>query len=192
MTSAMPSRSAVPSPTPKSRPGAAVKSRRRSLALSVLADRAGSAHARQYRALPAGAGRNRRPVAGWLCQSPRAREAVHVSRRHVRARPRGLRQLPLQKLGVGVLRNAGFWGPRHHLEEGPRGAEGCLERPGRRRSSVRSSPQPARRWPSPLPGFRRARWRFPGARRPGVVHRLDPGGPAVGRLPQFHGWFGAR
>lgn len=58
---------------------------------------AGSARARRFPVLPAGVGRSRRSSAGWLCQSPRAWAAAHVSKRHVRARPRGLRQLPLQE-----------------------------------------------------------------------------------------------
>lgn len=106
--------------------------------------------------------------------------------------PPGLTSAAAPKAGCRGSAQRWVWGPRRRREEGPRGAEGCSERPGRRRSSAQSSLQPAERRRSPLPGFERSRWRFPGARRPGVVLRLDPGGPAVGRLPQFHGWLGAQ
>ncbi|XP_023589616.1 E3 ubiquitin-protein ligase SIAH2 [Trichechus manatus latirostris] len=119
---------------PGRRQQAAAASRACSLARTKPAAPARSARARRPPALPAGAGRSPRPGAGWLCQSPRAWAAAHVSRRHVRARPRGLRQLPLQKL-VG-------WGSAHRSGSGPRtppggghragseGAEGSLERRG--------------------------------------------------------------
>lgn len=91
-----------------------------------------------------------------------------------------------------VLRTARLWG---HDAAGRRSL-------GVRRG-VRSSRgrRDRRRGPAPrLPGadclhclvLGWARWRCPGARRPRGAHRLDPGGPAAGRRPQFHGWFRAR
>lgn len=190
-TSATPSRG-VASPTRKNRPCAAAATRACSLAQAGPAVRAGSTRARGPPALPAGVGRSPRPVAGWLCQSPRAWAAAHVSRRHVRARPRGLRQLPLQKLlcrgsaprsgsGPKTPRGGGAWGAEGYSERGGRGdlhRGPFLRLPGS--CGLRCS----------ISGW--ARWRCPGARRPRGAHRLDPGGPAVGRRPQFHGWFGAQ
>ena len=74
-----------------------------------------------------------------------------------------------------------------------RGVRSAGDRGDRQRGSA---PPPPPRLPGAdrlrcsVPGW--ARWRCPGARRPRGAHRLDPGGPAAGRRPQFHGWFGAR
>lgn len=92
------------------------------------------------RALPAGPG-GAAPAAGWLCQSPSAGSGAHVSRRHVRARPRGLRQLPLQKR-VG---QAGLCAPERRRRRAPHGREPRERRPLRAlppRGSARSGPRP--------------------------------------------------
>lgn len=128
MTRATPSRGAA-SATRNSGPCAAAATRACSSAQAGPAVRAGSARARGPPALPTGAGRGPRPVAGWLCQSPRAWAAAHVCRRHVRARPRGLRQLPLQKLLCRALRPARVRGPRRRGEEGP-GAQRSVRHAG--------------------------------------------------------------
>lgn len=182
-------------PTRKTRPraaAAAAASRACSFARTRPAVPAGSASARRPPALPAGAGRSRRRIAGWLHQSPRAWAAAHVSRRHVRARPRGLRQLPLQKLACR--------GSAHPIGFGARDAAGRRGLGARRGVRIARGHGDPRCAALPLPRVRRfrrlvrgwARWLCPRARRPRGAHRLDPGGPAAGRRPQFHGWFGAR
>lgn len=96
---------------------------------------------------------------------------------------------------AGVLRPPPVRGPRRRREEGPGAQRGIrnVEAKGIF-GAVRSSACPAPAVSSALrcsiSGW--ARWRCPGARRPRGAHRLDPGGPAVGRRPQFHGWFGAQ
>lgn len=103
----------------------------------------------------------------------------------------------------GRSRSGWAGAPCAPLGSGPgrRWEEGIARGPTRRRAWNAGGCGVHQRGPAlRLPGAERlcrpdlgwAPWRCLGARCPRGAHRLDPGGPAAGRRPQFHGWFGAR
>lgn len=141
----------------------------------------------------AGSGGARRP-AGWLCQSQRAGAAAHVSQRHVRARPRGLRQLPLLKrVGRDCAQPSAAGGGQSARPRAPRASATPGARGEDQRGPVPALPVPVgSALPPPPSSPDWAPWRCPGVRHPRGAHRLDPGGPAAGRRPQVHGGLGAR
>lgn len=136
------------------------------------------------------AGRGRARAQGGPCLSPRwRRSAAHVSRRHVRARPRLASAAAPRAVGRGCARR--LLG-RSRDDAGRRRRAGL----GTRASpSGRRGPAAPRTCPAPNVSARAADWapwRGPGARRPRGAHRVDLGGPAAGRRPRVHGWLGAR